>query len=162
MFVPNASPVFVTTAYTSAPDFALSMGSANVPASIPLTGTATLNVVGMNGWTGTAQLACSSGLPAGYTCSFSPASVTGLGQTVLTLSPTVKTTAEGAGWLGVILSIPVFRKRKRVHAGLLGLLALTIFAGCGTVHNLPDSPIRTLTVQASANAIVHSIQIEVQ
>jgi hypothetical protein len=162
VFVPNASPLFVTTAYTSAPDFVLGLGSTDAPASIRLTGTATLNVMGMNGWSGTAQLACSSGLPAGYTCSFSPASVTGSGQTVLTLTPSVKPTAEVAGWLGLILAIPAFRKRKRVRMCLYGLLTLIIFAGCGTARNSPAAPISTLTVQASANAIVHSIQIEVK
>jgi hypothetical protein len=162
VFVPNASPLFVTTAYTSAPDFMLSLGSTKAPASISLSRTAALNVMGMNGWAGTAQLTCSSGLPADYTCSFSPASVTGSGQTVLTITPSVKPAAEVAGWLGLILAIPAFRKRKRVRMCLFGLLALTIFAGCGTARNSPAAPISTLTVQASANAIVHSIQIEVK
>jgi hypothetical protein len=163
VFAPNASPLFVTTTYTSAPDFMLSLGKTNAPASISLPGTAVLNVIGMDGWAGTAQLTCSSGLPAGYTCSFLPASVTGSGQAVLTLTPSMKPAPEVVGWLGLVLAIPIFRNRRRMSKCLFGILMLTICLGCGTTRNSPaDAPLRALTVQASTGATVHSIQIEVK
>jgi hypothetical protein len=163
VFVPNASPQFVTTTYTFAPDFMLSLGSTKTPASISLSGTAALNVIGMNGWTGTAQLTCSPGLPVGYTCSFLPASVTGSGQAVLTITPSMKPSPEVVGWLGLVFTIPIFRKRRWLRKCLFGILTLTICLGCGTIRDSPtDAPLSALTVQASTGAIVHSLQIEVK
>jgi len=56
--------------------------------------TYTLNLAGLNGYTGTITFACGE-LPTGATCSFSPASVVANGNAPLTTVLTIQTTARG-------------------------------------------------------------------
>jgi len=83
---------------TVAPDFALSAGgtggSVMTISSPGGSGSLTLTVTGQTGYTGTVNFTSTAckGLPLYSTCSFSPASVTGSGNSTLT----VKTTAAHA------------------------------------------------------------------
>jgi len=94
----------------TAADFAMSVGPGAVPiaAGSPMSATLTLTPAG--GFTGTVTLACGSGVPVGYTCSFSPASVTMSGNapamTMVMFTPqatgaAVAVQSAGSAWWGV-------------------------------------------------------------
>ncbi len=77
-------PGFVAT-----PDF--SVGGTPISVLAPgQSGTSTITVAATNGFSGTVTLAC-SGLPAGATCAFAPASVTSSGTSTLTITTTTTT-----------------------------------------------------------------------
>jgi hypothetical protein len=81
---------------TSEPDFSISAAPASPPAVLPgATQTYTVTVNALNGFSGTVNLAV-SGLPAGATGSFSPASVS-VGATPATATLTVTTTSATTG-----------------------------------------------------------------
>jgi hypothetical protein len=79
----------------TAPNFTMGTGtpSATVTAGSPAT--YTLDLAGLNGYTGTITFTCGE-LPAEATCTFSPVSVVALGNTLLTTTLTIDTTAAGA------------------------------------------------------------------
>ena len=80
----TAWPGFVAT-----PDF--SVGGTPITVSAPgQTGTSTITVTATNGFSGTVNLTC-SGLPAGATCAFAPASVSSAGTSTLTIATTTAT-----------------------------------------------------------------------
>jgi hypothetical protein len=118
-----------------------------------------------------------SGLPSLASCSFSPGSITGNGQTVIAVStkaPTFTQTAARPGnfrrpaegfWLTMAVALFLFRigmKRARIAhiAGRLGFACLLVaFAGCGgggsNSSSTPSSPgtpkgAYTITISASA------------
>jgi hypothetical protein len=84
----SASPSIPFTV-TPAPDFSVSFAPAAVNVSAPgASATTTVTVTGSNGYNGVINFSAASctGLPFESTCSFSPATVTGSGATVLTVS----------------------------------------------------------------------------
>lgn len=107
-------------------------------------GTTTLTVFAWNGFTSAVSFAC-SGLPAGASCSFSPATVTPSGATAtttLTISAGTQAAAlrqDSRSFLpATVLAGLVFlfgwRKRRRLHAMavlLAAVLALGLMGGCG-------------------------------
>jgi len=117
-------------------------------AALPLT------IAAINNWTGTATLACSTGLPLGYTCAFSPASVSGSGTTVLTIR---RTSALSTAFFLVPFTWLAFRKRRRTLACVFLLsAALLSFSACGTSAAATQS---TVTLQATSGNVVHSAQV---
>ncbi len=136
---------------TVAPDFSLaftgSSGAVMTLAAPGSSGTLTPSVSGQN-YTGTVNFAASAcaGLPFGATCSFNPASVTGVGSTTLTVMTTAPHVSVPAGlqarifrFAGGSLSlVGVFLlatpRRRRLWASLLGLALLAgllTLSGCG-------------------------------
>jgi Pro-kumamolisin, activation domain/Bacterial Ig-like domain (group 3) len=85
----NASTAEVVTA---GPDFNITFAPASVNISSPgASASTTVTVTGSNGYSGTinfSSASCSSGLPQESSCSFSPATVTGSGTTMLTVTTT--------------------------------------------------------------------------
>ncbi|HVH85650.1 MAG TPA: hypothetical protein VM912_02940 [Terriglobales bacterium] len=77
-------------------DFTVSAGSGGTSQTVTAGQSATysLNISGINGFVGTVTAACSSGLPAGAACSFSPASVVVNGTVTSTVTLTISTTAH--------------------------------------------------------------------
>jgi hypothetical protein len=141
---------------TVAPDFALSTGgtggSVMTISSPGASGSLTLTVTGQTGYTGTVNFASTAckGLPLYSTCSFSPASVTGSGNSTLTVKTTAAhsvpaqagataralwTAMGGLAFAGVFLLGVSPRKRawRPVCAVLLltGLLTVTGCSGGG-------------------------------
>jgi subtilase family serine protease len=90
---------FVSTQVSATPDFAVSAAPASRTVA-PGTGTSyTATVTPVNGFTGTVTFS-GSGLPAGATGSFSPASVAGSGNSTLTVT-TSSTTPAGTSTLTI-------------------------------------------------------------
>ena len=81
----------LTLTITSAPDYSLSASSVTIGQGS--NGASTINVIGLNGFNGAVNLAV-SGLPAGVTASFSPASTTG--SSILTLTASTAATVGSA------------------------------------------------------------------
>jgi len=120
---------------------AASPGSMSVSAGG--SGTTTVTVTPANGFNAAVSFSC-SGLPAGATCSFSPATVTPPGTTSTTLTvATSSSTAEvrrGSGALlpGAAMAVAVccfgLRKRRRLLmlVVIVGLGGLGLLSGCGS------------------------------
>jgi len=169
-----------TAAVTQQSDFSISAGNSPTIAipSPGQNGLLTLTITALDGYNGTINFAassCSSGLPAGATCAFSPASVAGGGVTTLTVS----TTAAAAGYLRRPTRRPTWYlaslgtgiagmfflggwSRRRAKTGLLTLLlcaALVTGMGCGggsssNNNNPPPPPTTTPTPAGSYNVVV--------
>jgi hypothetical protein len=100
--------------------FSESLSEAARQSGAGTTETVTLTQAASGGWNGTAQLSCGAGVPAGYSCRFSPASVTGAGHSTLTVQPTTP--------------------------ALLPAFLLLPFPGCDTVSRKIDSQPSTFNV----------------
>jgi uncharacterized repeat protein (TIGR01451 family) len=131
----------------------------------------TLNVT-MNGpGLGAIGFAC-SGLPAGATCSFNPASVTTSGPVVMSMATTAKSSTlppRGPGKLPpatllllvffglAALALRQLRAGKLRFAGAMACLALLTLAGCGVnmstpVQHNPGTPPGTYAVVVTATS----------
>lgn len=147
----------------TAPNFTMGTGtpSATVTAGSPAT--YVLNLAGLNGYNGTITFTCGE-LPAEATCSFTPASVVALGNTVLTTTLTIDTTAasasllrparpgttpgspmsgspiwlaslSGMGLLGLLLSGSGAKGRRRRATVLLGVVLLVTLGALAACDN---------------------------
>ena len=129
------------------PDFSLTEASNLVNISAPgASGTLILTVAsldGFNGSVGFSQAAC-QGLPAGASCSFSPATIDGSGSTTLTITTTAATAAQArpsdslplftslGGWMAGCVLLGFGRKPKVARVVVMAtLLAVSAITGCG-------------------------------
>ena len=156
---PSASPKFLTTAYLSRPDFTLQTAfngaatrSNGLSISIPLT------VGAVGDWKGTVTFSCTSGVPQGYDCTFSPTTLTGAGATTLTLEP-----SQGLSAMAFLL-LPLgmlfdSKRRFRTLAVLALGAALLSLSSCGTVSPRSSANSSIVTVEATSGSLVHSTQI---
>ncbi len=124
-----------------------------------------LTAAGQNGYNGTITFSCTSGLPTGTACTFSPASVVAQGNLPFSTTMTITTTAAGTAlagrvhrnhnpnpnssiFLALVSSMGLFglvlgygKKGLRRHillAGMLLLMAITL-VGCGNDCDGDDS-----------------------
>jgi subtilase family serine protease len=171
----------------TAPNFSLSASPSAVTIAAPGdSGTTVISVTGVNGYNGTINFSASScaGLPAGSSCSFNPASVTGSGTTTLTISTTAamlvpvshqSTPAARAaagrlmlylfGFAILWLAIQAGRRKLRwsVVAGFLIVACLIGVASCGGSSSssggggtTPPVP-STVTVTGTDGTNTHSV-----
>jgi len=166
---------------TQASNFLLSAGSAPAVsiAKPGDSGTLKLTLTAIDGYSGTIKFSSSScaGLPAGASCSFSPAAVTGSGTTTLTVT-TTGTTAHlvrppvRPGWwlasLATCLAGLVFLGGSCRHYGVGGVLTLVLCAallmgvGCGGGSGSSNGsssppPISTGTPTGTSNVVVTAV-----
>ena len=162
---------------TQASNFLLSAGSAPAVsiAKPGDSGTLKLTLTALDGYNGTIKFSSSScaGLPAGASCSFSPAAVTGSGTTTLTLTTTgttahlVRPRVRPGWWLASLatgLAGLVFFGGYSRHYGVGGILTLVFCAslltgvGCGggSGSNSPP-PISTGTPTGTSNVVVTAV-----
>jgi Glycoside hydrolase family 44/Bacterial Ig-like domain (group 3) len=123
------------------PDYVLALSASSVSATPTQAASVNVSVISQNGAFAKLSFAC-SGLPQDWSCSFSPASVSGSATetTTLTLSAT-KGTSSGSGGaaatqLAVIWPLPLLllglaRRGSRQWRLLPALAALVLVAGCG-------------------------------
>jgi len=169
-------------------DFSISGGSNPVVniAAPGGSGDLTLTITALDGYKGTVNFAASScsGLPKGASCAFNPASVTGSGMTVVTVSTTASTTGRrlspgrGSMWwlasLGTGIASMFFLggySKRRAATPLLTLLICALLItgmGCGggsgsNNNNPPPPPASTpvgtsnILVTASSSSLSHTV-----
>jgi len=159
---PSASPKFETTAYHAEPDFTLQAAQSQFAVDSSASATAIPITIGSVGrWNGTVSLRCASGLPAGYSCNFSPPSVSGTGSSTLTVLPSASIPAVA------VLLLPCFwlvRKSRWTRMGTTLVLAVAFvsFSGCGSGRMNPLASTYIVSIEATDGSLVHSIQIELK
>ena len=160
-----------------APDFKISLAPTALTIASGQSGMTTISIAPLNAFSQSVSFAC-SGLPAGASCGFSPATVTPAAATVTTnLTVAVNATASNdhrrpspfapAAILIVAVCLIRFRLRRPfsflLHA-TLGGIGLSLLAGCGGGGNQtpPPTPVTsTVTVTATAGSLTHSATVTV-
>lgn len=162
------------------PDFSLPQTLNPITVSRGKAGTTTLTITGQTGYSGTVSFTASScvGLPFESTCTFNPPSVTGTGQTTITVTTTAPSamlhssrglefwastgTLSFAGML--LIGAPIRRRRWARMFALLIFGSLLAGVGCGGGSGSsapppnPGTPTGTytVTVNAVSGALAHS------
>jgi hypothetical protein len=159
---PSASPEFETTAYLAAPDFTLQTTQSKfVAASSGLAVAVPISIGAVGSWNGAVSLRCVSGLPAGYTCNFSPPSVSGSGSTTLTLQPSASLPAAALLLLPCLWLI----RRPRwtgIWRALVLAVAFVSVSGCGSGRVVTSASTYIVTIEATSGSLVHSMQVELE
>lgn len=159
----------------AAPTFGFSASESEATLASGGSTQATLSVAPVNGFSGTVTLSCSSGLPAGASCSFSPSSLNvaanapAISQLTITttksamsVAPALHRRNTAVFSLAVLLPFSalflVRRRRSLLGRGLLGPLAAVILslgvavtiAGCGDSSSSRATPSGQSTVTVTA------------
>ncbi len=174
---------------TPGPDFSIAFAPPAVNVSAPgASAMTTVTVTGSNGYNGVINFSAASctGLPSESTCRFSPASITGGGTSVLTVSTTAPSSLvplsrhiDIGGWsttagtirvlllCAALLALAIQARRRRWDlAGAVLMFTLLIgIAACGgggggsTGPTNPGTPVVTnqvITVTATSGTITHT------
>ncbi len=175
-FTGATSPA-ITVSVTAQPDFAVSAAPSPITVTSPgLSATTAVTVAGTNGFSGVTTFSC-TGLPAKSACAFLPATVTGSGATMLTVTTTAASdvvpgerntfndwTATSGAIRALIFSAALFilavqiRRRRWSFAGALFVVALLLgTAACGGGGGtpppvIPGTPVGTTTVTVTATS----------
>jgi Pro-kumamolisin, activation domain/Bacterial Ig-like domain (group 3) len=125
-------------------DFAVAPASSSVTISSPGGSiTNSLTITGQTGYNGTINFSANScsGLPALSSCSFSPATVTGSGSTIVTIRTTAPTSAavRRSGWAGIgfmFAGVLLLNTKRRRFSSILAISVLLVglslaSVGCG-------------------------------
>jgi hypothetical protein len=164
----------------TAPNFTMGTGTPTATVTAGSPATYVLNLAGQNGYNGTITFSCGT-LPAEATCSFTPSSVVALGNTALTTTLTIDTTASsassllrparpgaspvspiwmaslsGMGLFGLLLSGGGAKGRRRRASVLLGvalLVTLGALAGCGSSRHTTTTPPPNLGTPAGSYTV---------
>ncbi|ABF39110.1 protease-like protein [Candidatus Koribacter versatilis Ellin345] len=141
----NPATTAAVTVVVSPPDFTVSSDPSALTISAGGTTSAILSVAPILGFSGAVTLTCGDGLPAGTTCSFSPATLDASGgqstMTVTMKGPFTNAAANhvsgwwmltgGSGALGFFL-LGISGKRRKYLAGMLATIALFgLMMACG-------------------------------
>ena len=159
-----------TITLTAASSFSLSASPASISVSRGSSGTSTISVTAVNGFSSSVGLSCSiSGSPTGAGCTFSPSSVTPGTTSTLTVT-TVRGSAQSGvfsqwkpmafGGVTVAGLLLVMIPRRRRFAPLLGVLLLLgvagAISGCGGGSSgspsTPGTPAGTYTVTVTGTS----------
>ena len=170
-----------SASYTFIPDFSVTASPASLAVDSGQSANATISVKSVNGFDSAVSFSC-SGLPAGTSCSFSPATVIPPGtaaSTTLTLTASTSASTQPPTPIG---SIPVaalaftfcfvrFRNRRCCSvwilcvAATLGLFCLSACGGGNSTPNSkttpPPSESGTVTVMATSGSLSHSTSLTV-
>jgi len=159
-------------------DFVIAPASTSISVSQGSTGTNTLTITGQTGYSNTVNFSSTSctGLPTLTTCSFNPASITGTGNTTVSLKTTAPTSAAVAHSFGIttagllfagVLLMGVPSRRIRSYAVLPVTLCVLAFGSlaCGGGSNnnnynnfgSPGTPKGTYTVYVTATTSDHAL-----
>jgi len=161
------SPV-ASAAYTiniPVPSFAIAANPTSLTVASGASGTFNLTVTPQNGFNGAVTFAC-SGLPAGATCAFNPATVTptaGAASTTVTITSAATTTAAlrhnsnplfPEATFAIALCFFGFRKRRSVQIMLalaVTAVGLGMLSGCGASSK--QATTSTVTITATSGSI---------
>ena len=178
VYAPSVSPALDWSPPRTGSGFSLSLDSDAVQVSPSSTATVHVLISAPAQSSEAISLSCAAGLPQGYTCEFSPASLTSPGVSTLTIGASqLSQRTSGANWwrkgaLGISLSLFFFLpfvKRRRLSWPVL-MLALSLVvvmpSGCSvTGRNTQVNEASVLVVRASggtgSNASVNSAQLTI-
>jgi hypothetical protein len=138
-------------------------------------GSASIFINGLNAFNGAVSFAC-SGLPAGTTCTFAPASVTGSGGSTLTIAASATTAMNGSPPnsrffpLAVLAAMFGFTRIRRRGIWLLLCLAcalpLCVLNGCGSGNASDQSktsgpiPVTySMNITGTSGSLSHSVPL---
>jgi N-acetylneuraminic acid mutarotase len=165
-----------TAAYTITPDFSIAASPTALTVNSGSSGTASITVTPLYGFDSAVSFSCSSGLPAGASCSFSPQTVTPPGATSTTLTVTTSSATaslhRGSGplfpatALGAVLCCFGWKKRRPLRMLLLvavSAAALSSLSACGGgSSNSQAAPVTsTVTVTATSGTLQHATTFSV-
>ncbi|HSZ62816.1 MAG TPA: FG-GAP-like repeat-containing protein [Terriglobales bacterium] len=172
-FAPSVSPELLEQSPTGTGGFSLSTGSDSVDVTPTGSQVVRVTVVPTAGFQQPVQLSCAGGVPAGFECSFAPASLYG-GDSYLRIQTSLKA-AKGSTSVGQLYGVTFClfsflligaASRRRVHCVALVMVcaSLTIMTGCGNSSGISaPSQMMVLSIRASAGSgagtIVHSAQM---
>lgn len=174
--VPGYSPSnVVSAAYNFVKDFNLYLPIQLITLNPGQSGTLPLSINSLYGFNGVVSLAC-SGLPAGAACTFTPASITGSGNSTLTITPSATTgknrppaNAPSVPFTILAAAFGCICIRQRKFSLLILLvcaLPLCVLNGCGaggvnsgtsSKSGTPAFPVSTtVTVTGTSGSLSHS------
>jgi hypothetical protein len=155
-------------------DFTLALAPQSMTVLTGGTGSTSIFINGLNAFNGTVSFSC-SGLPAGTTCTFAPASVSGSGGSILTIATSVTTAMNGSPRnsrfipLAVLAATFGFIRIRRRGTWLLVCLAcalpLCVLNGCGggggnrsgqSTTSGPTSSTYTVNITGTSGSLSHS------
>jgi N-acetylneuraminic acid mutarotase len=150
------------------PDFAVAVSGSSLSVQPGTTATASVMVTPSNGFDEPVSLAC-SGVPAGVSCSFSPATLTpasGAASSTLTLTASSMARGSGTGMptAALVLSLTLLaglRRRLRSMAIFLAVSAagMSVFAGCeggNSGQGMHQPTTAVITLVGTAGTLQHS------
>ncbi len=171
----------VSATYTilaaGSPGFTVAVTPATLSVTGGQSGSVTVSVTPQNGFSSAVSFAC-SGLPAGATCTFAPATVTPTGTAASTTKLTVTTAATTAelqrnsspllpaSTLAVAFCLLGWKKRRSLQLLLLlmvSVIGLSVFNGCGggsasSNQKAPPPVTATVTVTGTSGTGTGAIQ----
>ena len=165
-FAPSVSPDLPEQWPSGGSGFSFSSDAASM--TVP-TGEVTLHVVPTTGLQQPVSLSCPSGLPAGYTCEFTPDSLSNGGSSRLRVVP-ARVSIAGSATLELWYALGIFglsfvgKVRQRRIRILALVLAVGIASACGNPVTQPlGGSMKVVTIQATSAStqgkIVHSLQV---
>ncbi|HTJ29302.1 MAG TPA: chitobiase/beta-hexosaminidase C-terminal domain-containing protein, partial [Acidobacteriaceae bacterium] len=166
--------------YTITPTFTVTASSSSLTLSPGQSVTTTISIAPQYGFTGATTFSC-TGLPAGVTCSFSPASVTPSAGAAISTTLTISASSTASlprsdqqpGPGGPSFATPIlafvlatFRwRRRRLFRQLLLLAfttsALTLLSACGGGHSSSKPVSSTISVVATSGTIQQAVKINI-
>lgn len=177
-----SSSVAGASAYVIPPDFSLAASVSSASVSAGQSTSASINIAPLHGFSAPVTFAC-SGLPAGATCTFAPATINPSSAPLFT-TLTIATTSTsamldprpGSSWPASVLAFGFcfcLIRRRSTRLALRTLLPLAVVAllltvGCGgasqtmtkpTAPATPQPTTSVVTVTATSGALQHTAQI---
>jgi Bacterial Ig-like domain (group 3)/FG-GAP-like repeat len=170
---PSVSPTILDEWPETGPGFNVSLGASTMNVAPSSSDSLNIAVVTLPGFAQPVQLSCSAGVPAGYSCHFSPDVLNAGGTSILTIRASTNNTGKSPNPIALYaitagLFALVFLGRPSRRSQTIVVLFLLCFAGalsgCGT-SSFAEKRVKTvvLTIRAvsgsGVDAIVHSAQI---
>ncbi len=181
-YLASTSPA-ITVNVTLNPDFAVSASPGAITVTSPgLSATSVITLTGSNGFSAATTFAC-SGLPSKSACVFLPATVTGSGTTMLTVTTTAASfvlpawpqhnpwTIAGSALRAItfsfallILALQLRRRRWTFARSAVAVVMLAGLAACGGGGGSTPPPVipgtptgtQTVTVTATSGTLTHT------
>jgi len=174
LFAPSASPTLVDQTQAEGGDFSFGVSPVSIDLTSSSSATIVLAIAPTVRFEQQIQLSCTAGVPPGYECLFSPASLYS-GTSYLQIQRSLKSGTRQSVHLPYALGVGILcffflgTGRRSLHFLLLVLICagVMLINACGASSSaVGQSQLRVLSIQASAGAgatrIVHSGQVFVR
>jgi hypothetical protein len=172
-FAPSVSPTILDEWPETGPGFNVTLGASTMNVGPSRSDSLNVTVVALPGFARPVQMSCSTGVPAGYSCNFSPNDLNAGRTSTHTIRSSTNNAEKSpkpiplfAIAAGLFAFVLLGRSSRRSH--VVVVLLLCCFAGalggCG-ISSLAENSAKTIVLTIRANsgsgvdAIVHSAQI---